>query len=114
MMTTCVCADWPRIARVSSKHAQSISFGGNLSVGIHWSMFFFFFFFSILCRAAFNAAYSHTGGLPPLENAFTHVCDNCEITSKTCGKNEEQASNDSSKLPRAAQLQTTREKKRGN
>ena len=22
----------------------------------------FFFFFSILCRAAFNAAYSHTGG----------------------------------------------------
>ena len=52
--------------------------------------------------------------LPPLENAFTHVCDNCEITSKTCGTNEEQASNVSSKLPRAAQLQTTREKKRGN
>ena len=23
---------------------------------------FFFFFFSILCKAAFNAAYSHTGG----------------------------------------------------
>ena len=23
---------------------------------------YFFFFFSILCRAAFNAAYSHTGG----------------------------------------------------
>ena len=52
--------------------------------------------------------------LPPLDNAFTHVCDNCEITSKTCGKNEEQASNVSSKLPRAAQLQTTREKKRVN
>ena len=30
-------------------------------------------------------------GLPPLENAFTQVCDNCEITSKTCGKNEEQS-----------------------
>ena len=29
--------------------------------------------------------------LPPLENTFTHVCDNCEITSKTCGKNEEQS-----------------------
>ena len=29
--------------------------------------------------------------LPPLENAFTHVCDNCEITSKTSGKNEEQS-----------------------
>ena len=28
--------------------------------------------------------------LSPLENAFTHVCDNCEIT-KTCGKNEEQS-----------------------
>ena len=83
---------WPRIARVSSTHAQSISLGGNLSVGIPWSR---------LC-------------LPPLENDFTHVCDNCEITSKTRGKNEEQASNVSSKLPRAAQLQTTREKKRGN
>ena len=52
--------------------------------------------------------------LSPLDNAFTHVCDNCEITSKTRGKNEEQASNVSSKLPRAAQLQTTREKKLGN
>ena len=53
--------------------------------------------------------------LPPLENAFTHVCDNSEITSKTRGgKHEEQASNVSSKLPRAAQLQTTREKKLGN
>ena len=51
--------------------------------------------------------------LPPLENAFTHVCDNCKIT-KTRGKNEEQASNVSSKLPRAAQLQTTRKKKPGN
>ena len=29
--------------------------------------------------------------LPPLENAFTHVCNNCEITSKTRGKNEEQS-----------------------
>ena len=30
--------------------------------------------------------------LPPLENAFsTHVCDNCEITSKTRGKNKEQS-----------------------
>ena len=28
-----------------------------------------------------------------LDNAFTHVCDNCEITSKTRGKTEEQASN---------------------
>ena len=28
--------------------------------------------------------------LSPLDNAFTHVCDNCEITSKTRGKNEEQ------------------------
>ena len=52
--------------------------------------------------------------LPPLENAFTHVCDNCKITSKTRGKTEEQASNVSSKLPHAAQLQTTREKKRDN
>ena len=29
--------------------------------------------------------------LPPLENAFTHVCDNCVITSKTRDKNEEQS-----------------------
>ena len=28
--------------------------------------------------------------LPPLKNDFTHMCDNCEITSKTRGKNEEQ------------------------
>ena len=28
--------------------------------------------------------------LPPLENDFTHMCDNCEITSKTRCKNEEQ------------------------
>ena len=92
-MTACDCADWPRIARVSSTHARSISFGGNSSAGIPWSMF---------------------TGLPPLENFFSHVCDNGEITSKTRGKNEEQASNVSSKLPRAAQLQTTREKKLGN
>ena len=48
--------------------------------------------------------------LPPLENAFTHVYDNCEITLKTRGKMEKKASNVSSKLPRAAQLQTMRGK----
>ena len=44
------------------------------------------------------------------ENAFTHVYDNYEITSKT----RNAAVKVSSKLPRAAQLQTMREKKRGN
>ena len=51
--------------------------------------------------------------LLPLENAFTHVCDNCEITSKTRGKMKNKASNVSSKRPRAAQLQTPREKMLG-
>ena len=52
--------------------------------------------------------------LPPLENDFKHVCDNCEITQKHAVKIKNKASNVSSMLPRAAQLQTTREKKLGN
>ena len=64
MMTECACTDWPKIARVSSvKHPVEIR---------QWK------FRAGLC-------------IPPLENAFTHVCDNCEITSKTRGKNEEQS-----------------------
>ena len=65
--------------------------------------------FPALCLAEYR--------LPPLENAFTHVYDNCKITSKyrnAAVKIRTTRVNVSSKLPRAAQLQTTREEKRGN
>ena len=88
--TECACADWPISARVSSLRMRE---------AFHrWK------FPALFCLA-------------PLENAFTRVCDNCEITSKTRNAAVKWRTKRvivSSKLPRAAQLQTTWEKKRGN
>ena len=87
IMTKCASADWPRIARVL---VQRMREAFHLVEIRQWN-------FPGLC-------------LPPLENAFTHVCDNCEITSKLqkhAVKIKNKAGNVSSKLPCAAQLQTT-------
>ena len=59
----------------------------------------------------------HRCKFPALGNAFTHVCDNCELTSRTrngVAKINNKACKCFQYLPCAAQLQTIREKKRGN